>query len=644
MFKHCARYNYLACIYLAGMVFFTLFRLAETMAYCATTEGPDDFGGLYGIALWKGFRFDTAVSAYVLALPLLMMIAGEMARIKKRWYYAIAHYAAMALYTVCFFACAADIPYFCYFFTRLDNVALTWMDDFATSASMIVSEPMYMVYLIVFIAVAVGWWLLGRVLYRRVLLAHLDEEPLGYGWSITIAVVLLGLGFLGMRGKLTKIPMRVSTAYFCNDPFLNQIGLNPVFTFMKSVEGAGKSSNQELTLASAAEAAEVLREQQAWPVDSTLAEAGLRLPENTNVVVVLMESLSAYKTSLQAPSASLSPCLDSLMGRAMTFRETWSAGIHTHNGIYATLYGHPALMARNIMKYTPMPTMCGLPQRLSENGYSTAYFMAHDEDFDGMRGFLFQNGFDFVVGQHSYPRSEVVGTWGIPDHMLFDHALEHCDSMAAKGPFFACVMTCSDHGPYIVPEGTSFRSEQEDKTKRVSEYADWSIGRFVRMAEQKPWFGNTLFVFVADHGASIDHDYDLSLAYNRVPLIFYAPGRIEPHYVDRLAQQIDIAPTILGLLGIDNSGKMMGVDLMHVRRPFAFFSADDKIGVVDGELFYLYRAKQEGRESLYRYKERSTEDIVDRHSALAADMKRYAFGIIQASQQMLKEGSTACNK
>lgn len=630
MIKKNARFNYLLCIYLAGIVFFTLFRLVETIAYCATTEGADDFGGLYGKALFIGWRFDTVVSCYILALPLIMVIIGELARIRRKWYYAIAHYFAMVLYTICFFACAADIPYFCYFFNRLDVVALSWADDFGTSVSMIVHEPMYILYLGVFVAVTVGWWLLGRLLFRRVLMQHLDKNQ-SYLWGIAISILLLGLGFLGMRGKLSKIPIRVSTAYFCNNPFLNQIGLNPTFTFIKSMEDAGKSANQKVELIDDLIAKDVYLEWLSTPVDSTLD--AIRLPEGMNVVLVLMESMSADKTALHDPSASLSPCLDSLMRRSLTFREAWSAGIHTHNGIYASLYGHPALLARNIMKSTPMPNMCGLPHILRDAGYSTIYFMAHDEDFDGMRGFLYQNGFDRVVGQHSWPRDEIVGTWGIPDHKLFDHVLEHCDS--AKAPFFACVMTCSDHNPHILPDDIDFHSKQKELQKQVAEYADWSIGRFVRMAQQKPWFDNTLFVFIADHGASLNPIYDMALAYNHVPLLILAPKHIEPRFDDRLTMQIDVAPTVIAMLGLVDSGYMLGTDLTTHTRKYAYFSADDKIGVVDGELFYLYRTKAD-RGSLYRYKENSTEDIIDSMPEQAEAMRNHAFGMIQSSQRIIE--------
>ena len=640
-----ARFNYVIFVYLLGIVFFTLFRLAETVAYCAMTEGPDDFGGLYWKALWIGFRFDTTVSCYVLALPLLMLIVGELAHICRRWYYAVVHYLTMVLYSVCFFACAADIPYFCYFFNRLDWAALELTDSFDMAASMILTEPQYVLYLVVFLVVAVVWWLLGRWLYRNILLRHLDER-LPYVWVVLLSLVLLGAGFVGMRGRLSKkSPIRVSTACFCNDPFINQIGLNPVFTFLKSLEDAGKSSNRQLELMDEAAAAAVLDEWRAMPADSTLMLNPLRLPQGMNVVLVLMESMSVDKTALSAhhaPQSTLTPHLDSLMACSMTFREAWSAGIHTHNGIYSTLYGHPALLARQMIKNTPIPWMCGLPQVLKEAGYSTAFLLTHDEDFDNMRGFLYRNGFDRVAGEHSYPREEVVGTWGVPDHVLFDHVLEHCDSVAPRGSFFTCAITCSDHGPYIIPDGIDFHSSQQDKSKQVVEYADWAIGRFMRMAAQKPWFDNTLFVFIADHGASISPVYDMALSYNHVPLLFYAPGRIEPQWVDRLAMQIDVAPTVIAMLGLEGNDRMLGIDLTTHVRPYAFFSADDKIGVVDGELLYLYRVKTQNA-SLYRYKESSKEDLIDRFPERAEAMRRYAFGLTQSSQHMLLNNAIHCD-
>ena len=640
MIKRNARFNYLICIYLSGIVFFTLFRIAETVAYCAQTEGPDDFGGQYLHALWNGFRFDTAVSTYLLALPLLLLIIGEMGRIRRRWYYATIHYLVMVLYTVAFFGCAADIPYFCGFFTHIDVAALGWFDTFGTMAGSILGEPLYLLYLLAYIAIMVGWWLLGRWIYKLTI-NNLPLTDLPYRWSIPVAVLLVGLLFLGMRGTLTKFPLRIGTAYFSNNPFLNQIGINPVFSFFKSIQESGKDSNRPVNLIDSEEAAAVWREQRERPVDSSQCYVFSDQCEGMNVVVVIMESMSAAKTSLWGEAESLTPHLDSLMRGALTFREAYTSGIHTHNGIYSTLYSQPAILARQTMRNTPMPYVCGLPQALGAAGYHTAFFVGYDENYDNMQGFMYQNGFDLVVGEHSYPQKESKSTWGLPDHAMFAHVIEHCDSISRRGPFFACCMTCSDHSPYYLPDDIDFVPHHSEMAEKMTEYADWSIGQFMRVAATKPWFDNTLFVFVADHGLFLKPVYDMALSHNHAPLLFYAPRRIEPRFVDRLALQIDIAPTLLGFLGLEAPEAMLGVDLMRKTRPYAYFSADDKIGCVDGELLYIYRAKAQNA-SLYRYKEQSTVDLIDSLPERAEALRRYAMGMTQTSQNMLIDGSTAC--
>ena len=637
MMKRNARFNYLICIYLLGIVFFTLFRIAETVAYCATTEGPDDFGGQYLHALWNGFRFDTAVSTYLLALPLLLLVIGEMTRFRKRWYYAVIHYMLMVFYTVAFFGCAADIPYFCGFFTHIDVAALGWTDTFGTLVSTIFGEPLYVAYLVAYIALMVGWWLLGRLIYKLTIY-NLPTTDLPYRWSIPAAVLLTGLLFLGMRGTVTRFPLRIGTAYFSSNPFLNQIGINPVFSFFKSVQEAGKDSNRAVNLVTVQEANEVWKEQRGWQAGDSLIS---RQYDGVNVVVVLMESMSASKTSLYRGDDSYTPHLDSLMQQALTFREAYSAGIHTYNGIYSTLYSQPAILARQIMRNTPMPYVCGLPQVLGAAGYHSAFFVGYDENYDNMQGFLYQNGFDLVVGEHSYPRNEAESRWGLPDHVLFKHVIEHCDSVSRRGPFFACCMTCRDHSPFYLPDDISFVPRHNEIEEKMTEYADWSIGQFLQEASQKTWFDNTIFIFVADHGHFYKPIYDMSLKYNHVPLLFYAPGKITPHFDDRLAMQIDIAPTLLGILGIEAPESMLGVDLMRYTRPYAYFSADDKIGCVDGELFYLYRANAQ-KASLYRYKDRSTDDLIDKLPERAEAMRRYALGMTQKSQEMLIDGSAAC--
>ena len=637
--KHSARYNYILLAYLTGIAFFTLYRLAGTVVYCAGLSSAPHFGGLYWHALFMGWRFDTAVSCYLLALPALMMIVGELGRIQAKSYYLVAHHLLLIGYIVSFFACTADIPFFSYFFTRLNATATNEIDSFGIIAHMIVTEPIYLVGIGAFVAVATGYWFLMRHIFRRTIVAGLDRfQP--YGWCIPLALLLVFATFVGMRGRLSKkSPLRVGTAYFCSDPFLNQIGLNPVFTFVKSASELGKHANQPLSLVTPEDARQLLQQEQHIPADPRLMPAGLDLPlpEGTNVVLIIMESMTTEKTALATSmTPSLTPCLDSLMSQSLVFTRAYSSGIHTYNGIFSTLYSRPCIPSRHTMKHAVIPKVYGLPQILHNAGYHTAYFMTHDEDFDNMRGFLFSNGFDSVIGQHSYSPAEIIGTWGVPDHVMFDYALRHCNHAAAQGPFFTTIMTCSDHTPYAIPQGTSFQPRSRDMNKQVVEYADWSLGRFMRMARLQPWYANTLFVLIADHGGVWGTNrYDMPLSYHHVPMLFHYPARLQPQQLDRIAMQVDLGPTLLGMLPVEWSNTTFGLNLLTQPRRYAYFCNDDKIGVIDSNYYYIYRIA-EGIESLHSLSDTSAANLLSTHQAghrnRADSMKRYGLGLTQASQ------------
>lgn len=636
-----SRIAYLFAAYIVAIIFFTLFRLVTTMVYCSAH--PTDFEGLYGQALFMGWRFDTVVSCYVLLIPLLLVLVGEFAHINKRWYYLVVHLFVSILFTVSFFACAADIPYFSYFFTRLNVYAVQWGDEASMVLDMIVSEPSYIGYFFLFLVVAALYWWLMWVVYRR-LLRPVPQRFVPVGYMIVITLVLGFATFAGMRGRLNrKSPMRVGTAYFCNNAFLNKIGLNPMFTFYKSVEEQWKNANSEVRLMDEGEARKAAMELLNGD-DVALAEADtVALPDGMNVVVVLMESMSANKTGFLTPSSDLTPNLDSLMRQSLTFSQAYSAGIHTHNGIFSSLYAMPALLRQHMLKRAVMLQMCGLPHALRGAGYSTSFFITHDSEFDNMNGFLRGNDYERVYAQKDYDASQILGTWGVPDHVMLDKAIEVIDTMDKQRPFFVTCLTCSDHGPYEMPTDIDFVPRHSVITEKIVEYADWSIGRFMRKASERPWFDNTVFVFVADHGASMSGQYDMALSYNHVPLFYHCPSHIRPAVIERMAMQIDLTPTLLGMLPVAWDNHTLGIDLLRRQRPCSYFSADDKIGVVDGEWFYVYGVAERD-EHLYRYMDNDPVDYFATESAHAAPLRKYAFVMLQTAQSMIMRGETRCGE
>ena len=636
--KRGVRYRYILAAYAVGIVVFTLFRLLNTIVYCHGAATPPDFEGQYFQALVMGWRFDTVVSCYLLAIPLLMMVVGELTRIKAKGYYLTAHIIVVVLYIVAFFACTVDVPFFNYFFTRLNAVAANEIDSFGLIVNMILSEPVYLLGLLAFVLLAVGYVFVMRWVYRR-LLRDCQDDHLPTGWAIVLALLLIFGTFVGMRGRLSKkSPIRVGTAYFCGNAFLNQLGLNPVFTFVKSIEEMNKNANRPLDLMDADEARQMFEAERATPTDTTEV---LSLPKGMNVVLVIMESMTVDKTGLLHPERSHTPCLDSLMRRGLVFTHCYSAGIHTYNGIYSTLYSHPGLLARHTLKHTFIPSMCGLPHQLQANGYQTTYMMTHDEDYDNMRGFLHANGFDSVIGQHSFPTNESVGTWGLPDHRLFEHAIEHCTEVSQHGPFLTTIMTCSDHVPYILPDGIPFTPNSKAMADRMTEYADWSIGHFMQLAAQQPWFDNTLFVFIADHGAASPTPYDIALSYHHVPMLFYCPQHITPRRCDRLALQLDLFPTLMGMLPYHYHNNTFGLDLLRQRRDIAYFGSDDKLCALDTAYLYVCQVA-ENIEHLFHYCDNTLGDQSAQHPDITTTMRRKVFSMVQHSYNMLTDHTTGC--
>ena len=626
---------YLLSVYGLGILVFTLFRVINTIVFALKAE-QTDWGWDLARAFVMGWRFDTVISCYILSLPLLYLSVIKLIGIKRRGFYLGALIFIIVLYLVSFFACAADIPYFNYFFTRLNVSALAWMDSLGFVVKMIVEEPMFLLYLFVFLAFAVAYLLVMRVLYRKFLKGQSGNVQ--YVKQIVLSLLLVGLCFLGMRGRVAlKSPIRVGTAYFCNDPFLNQLGLNPMYTFFNSIKESRK--NKDIHLIDSDAAADVYARQLA---DNTLSDSNIvQLRPNTNVVVVIMESMAACRLGHFNPDLNLSPCLDSIAAQGMSFENAYSAGIHTYNGIYSTLFSFPAVLDHHSMKKTDIPVMCGMPHHFKAHGYHTMYFTTHDEQFDNVAGFLYGNDIERVVSQKDYPAKEVKSTLGVPDHVLFGHVVEELDKLPADKPFFASVMTASYHNPFILPDDIGWKPRSEKMEDKMVEYADWSIGEFVRMAKSRKWFENTVFVFVADHGVSGSSPYDMSLNYHHMPMIFYCPSQIQPQTRSQLALQIDVGPTVLGMLFPDDDNNTFGLDLQRQTRMYAFFSADNKIGVLDTAFFYRYRTA-DGNEALYRYRDGDAEDVIETQREKVESMRNYGLGMIQHAFDRLKNKKTSC--
>ncbi len=654
--------SWIVSLHVLTLLFLSLFRGIEYMSLSGMIADPS---ASVVPAFVRGVWFDNVIACYISVVPLVVTIAaavfGSTQRVLRKaavWWYGV-------LGSMAFMASAANIPYFAYFFKNINSSIFEWFSYAGTTAGMVTGEKSYFLYIALFFAcVAVYAWLM-TLLRRRFdrLMAIGDGNAATHSRNNTatgciarliVLSAMTGLCVFGIRGRTGYNPIKISQAYYCDDAFLNQLGINPAFNLLTSALDDMRKENRELHLMPYPEAITLARQSlgisgkcdslhvlrrfvdnshnptsypTSYPTSNQQAA-----PQKKNVVVILMESMSANFLQTFGQQQHLTPTLDSLYNHSLAFMNCYSAGIHTNHGMTAALYSFPALMFRNLMKGTVTPHRDGIPTVLHKQGYHTMFFMTHEAQYDNMKAFFATNGYDDIYSQEDYPKDEVVNSFGVSDHFLFSYALNRINRQAATGKqFFATLLTISNHPPYIVPSW--FKPKTKDKETQIVEYADWCIGDFLRQAQRQAWYRNTIFVIMADHGKIVGKvSGELPQSYNHIPLIMFGPG-VPTGKVEKLATQVDVMPTLLSLLGTSYEYDGFGIDQMTTERPLVFYSADNQIVARSHDLCYIYEPKT-GKAFYYRTTPHWGLREVKPSKAFDP-LRRYVFSMIQTAQYIL---------
>ncbi len=620
-------------IFLSKLLFASFFTMAILriflLAYVSATS-VNWFDANVFTLIQIGFQFDAVVLSYLFALPLVLLFIQDFFRVNSKLIPQFIQVYLTVLLPVVLFIIFEDIPYFAFFHNRLTESAFQWLGSPAIVLSMIVENKQNLLFLIValFSVPGLGYFLFTYT--KKKLVNYYWLEPnLNKSKRIGLFILAVAFCFMGLRGKIGR-PIRQGDAFFSNDPILNQIGLNPVFTLLKSyTDKVSLMDNSEAV----AKAGQYLQIKNDFPAISPLAfdVKTKGEPRKVNIVLVLMESMSInYMTRFGNPYL-LTPTLDSLSKVSLFFENGYSAGIHTNNGVFSTLYSFPALKRIRPMSMVPARQYSGLPYALKQQGYHNIFFTSHDETFDNLGTFLPANYYDQLYSSKDYPADKLLGTFGVADDYLFSYAADKLDQADSSKPFFATILTSSNHEPYSVPK--EFQSHRSETDLRAVNYADWSIQQFLKRTAKSKWRENTLFVFVSDHGLVVgENPYDLPLSYHHIPIIFYGPKILgEPKTRSEYIGQIDVFPTLMGLLNMPYINNTLGTDVIQHPRPAIYFSADNKIGCLNKDWLYVYRFDG-GGESLYQYKTGEQKDYSEAEGKQKSFLKDYAFSQIQTAE------------
>ncbi len=360
-----------------------------------------------------------------------------------------------------------------------------------------------------------------------------------------------------------------------------------------------------------------------------------------NVVLVVMESMSAQYLAHFGNPQGITPNLDALADSGLFLTSLYATGTRTVRGLEALMLSLPPTPGQSILRRPDSHNMFNLGTVFRDRGYTTQFIYGGYAYFDNMRDWFESNKFD-VVDRSGFPTEEVHfgNAWGVCDEDLFDQVLKQQTRLnSEKKNFFQVILTTSNHRPYTFPEG---RIDMLPHTGREAaiKYSDFSIGRFLENARQTPWFDNTLFIFVADHDASVAGGTDIPVRDYLIPAIFYNPKLIPPQKFTTLASQIDLGPTLLGLMDFSYRSKFLGQDLFHSPSPRALLGTYQKVSLLQPRSLTVLAPNHsvETQDLDDSFKVKKSSLMVTRDASALSDSARLTVAIYQTASALFANG------
>jgi phosphoglycerol transferase MdoB-like AlkP superfamily enzyme len=284
-----------------------------------------------------------------------------------------------------------------------------------------------------------------------------------------------------------------------------------------------------------------------------------------NVVLISVESLSAEFMKHFGSKLNITPYLDSLADKSIFFTQHYASGTRTVRGLEALTLSMPPVPGQSIVKRPDNANLFSLGAIFKSKGYTTQFIYGGYSYFDNMKAFFAGNGYE-VIDRSAIKEADIhyQNIWGVADEDEFTLALNTLDKNAdSQKPFFTHIMTVSNHRPFTYPDGRINIPAAMQMREGAVKYTDYCINKFIKEAAAKLWYNNTIFVIVADHCASSAGSMQLPVTGYHIPLLIFSPANLQPSVVSHLTAQIDIAPTILGMLNFNYKSKFFGQDMLN---------------------------------------------------------------------------------
>lgn len=433
---------------------------------------------------------------------------------------------------------------------------------------------------------------LGLIVYSGwSIFGHIGPDPIMSWWLRPIWMLAgAALCALAIRGTLAHRPINPSSVAWSSDSMLNTLPLNSLYNVAYAIYSMKNERSAEDIYGGmdAAEMNQIVRDAAAMPAGpDTLPTLHRQTPaqkreRKPNLVLIVEESLGAQYVS-NLGGAKLTPELDKLAQTGWNFRRAYATGTRSVRGLEAVSAGFPPTVADAVLRLPGSQTrFFTLAQLLKEQGYRSRFIYGGEAHFDNMKSFFLGNGFDELYEQSSFESPEFVGTWGASDEDIFNK-LHQLLGQDKEQPTLTLAFSVSNHSPWEYPAGRIQVEGDPATVENTVRYADWAIGDFFKKARESDYWDNTVFLIVADHDSRVGGANLVPLRHFHIPALILGAG-VPSRQDERIMSQIDLAPTLLSLMGIESEHPMIGRDLTQQDSDRAMMQYFENYGYLKGDI------------------------------------------------------------
>lgn len=516
------------------------------------------------LAVLVGVLTDTIQLVYILALPAIFLFA-----VSDRIYNSAVnrYFLDGFLYLACFglvYLCAVEFFFFEEFDSRFNLVAVDYL--------MYPTE----VFINLWDSYPIVWFFLGSLIIAALIFGrvrpHFHPAPVTHSrFALRTKILLLHILLIA----LVTWTISSDSFHFSANRVTNQIASSGISSFFRALRTDELDYDLYYRTIEPQHAFAIMRGELSnggvfdgaghEDLNRSFAARADGLGK-LNIVVIGEESLGAGFVGALGDRRGLTPHFDHYSKLGLHFTNAYATGTRTVRGLEAISASFPPIPSEAILKRPGSEGIANWGAVMNRLGYESLFLYGGFSRFDNMGYYFSSNGFR-ISDRFDIKNQTFANIWGACDQDLFRHAISEFDRLAAeKKPFFSIVMSTSNHKPFTFPPGVPDVPERGGGREAGVRYADYAVGELLRSAAGKPWFDDTIFIIVADHDARVYGRSYIPLERYRIPLLIFAPKHVAPGVVDTLTSQIDIAPTILGMLGLPYRAPFYGQDVLHLPR------------------------------------------------------------------------------